>query len=53
MMLIDEIILKPPLKIVEVGAGAGGNAESILDFFKNFELKYYDNLEYHIYEISP
>ncbi len=53
MMLIGDVIQKPPLRIIEVGAGAGGNAESILSFFKNYELKYYDNLEYHIYEISP
>jgi len=41
------------IKIIEVGAGAGSAASSILMFFKNYEQKYYKNLEYNIVEVSP
>eukprot|EP01017_Pseudomicrothorax_dubius_P027994 TRINITY_DN3286_c0_g2_i1.p1 TRINITY_DN3286_c0_g2~~TRINITY_DN3286_c0_g2_i1.p1 ORF type:complete len:322 (-),score=67.25 TRINITY_DN3286_c0_g2_i1:715-1680(-) len=44
---------KRRVRIVEVGAGAGSAADSILQFFKTFEGKFYEHLEYIIYEISP
>ena len=44
---------KPKIRIVEAGAGAGSAAEGILFFFKNFEQRYYVDMEYKIVELSP
>lgn len=40
------------IKIVEAGAGNGSAADSILDYFKMFHPKTYQNIEYTIVEIS-
>lgn len=40
------------LKIIEVGAGFGSAASGILDFFKFFDKRLYDRIEYTIVEIS-
>ena len=41
------------VNIIEVGSGLGGNANSILNFFKNTNQEIYKNLSYTLIEISP
>ena len=41
------------LRILEIGPGTGTMADSILDFFKNYNLQMYRNCEYALVEISP
>ena len=41
------------LRILEIGPGTGTMADSILDFFKNYNLQMYRNCEYVLVEISP
>ena len=41
------------LSVVEVGPGTGTCADSVLDFFKNYDLDLYRNCEYIFVEISP
>ena len=41
------------LKIVEIGPGTGTFADSLLDFFKNYNLDIYRDCEYVFIEISP
>ena len=41
------------LCVVEVGPGTGTFADSMLDFFKNYDLDLYRNCEYIFVEISP
>lgn len=41
------------MKIIEVGAGNGSAAESILDYFRAFHPLKYKNMQYTIVEISP
>lgn len=41
------------VKIIEVGAGNGSAAESMLDYFRSFHPLKYKNMEYTIVEISP
>lgn len=41
------------LKILEIGPGTGTMADSILDYFKNYNLKLYKSCEYVLVEISP
>jgi SAM-dependent MidA family methyltransferase len=43
----------PKLKVVEIGPGTGTFADSLLDFFKNYDLSIYKNCEYTFVEISP
>jgi len=40
------------LKVIEVGPGTGTFADSMLDFFKNYDLNLYRNAEYVFVEIS-
>lgn len=44
---------KERLCIVEIGPGTGTMCDSILDFFKNYSLDIYKNLDYILVEISP
>lgn len=44
---------KRRIRIVEAGAGTGSAAESILFYFQNFAQEAFQELEYHIVEISP
>lgn len=41
------------VKIIEVGAGNGSAAESMLDYFRSFHPLKYKTMEYTIVEISP
>ena len=41
------------LRVVEIGPGTGTFADSMLDFFKNYDLDLYRNAEYVFVEISP
>ena len=41
------------LRVIEMGPGTGTMADSILDFFKNYNLDLYKNAEYVFVEISP
>ena len=41
------------LRVVEIGPGTGTFADSMLDFFKNYDLSLYRNTEYVFVEISP
>ena len=41
------------LKVIEIGPGTGTFADSMLDFFKNYDLNMYRNTEYVFVEISP
>ena len=41
------------LRILEIGPGTGTMADSILDFFKNYNRQMYRNCEYALVEISP
>lgn len=41
------------LKIIEVGAGSGSAADSILFYLKNYEAQHYTNVDYKIVEVSP
>ena len=41
------------LRVVEVGPGTGTFADSMLDFYKNYDLDMYRNCEYIFVEISP
>lgn len=56
---IDKYIESNPMtkyqnvKIIEVGAGNGSAAESMLDFFRAFHPLKYKNMEFTIVEISP
>ena len=45
--------IKPQLKVIEIGPGTGTFADSMLDFFKNYDLNMYRNCEYTFIEISP
>ena len=41
------------IRIVEIGSGAGGLAESVLSYFKTYDLEVYKNyLQYIVVEIS-
>lgn len=50
---IDPNTKLQPLKIIEVGAGNGSAALSILNYFKMYKPKKYQTLELKIVEISP
>ena len=39
--------------MIEIGPGTGSFADSMLDFFKNYDLSLYRNTEYIFVEISP
>jgi len=41
------------LRVVEIGPGTGTFADSMLEFFKNYDLNLYRNTEYIFVEISP
>ena len=41
------------LNIIEIGPGRGALCDSILDFFKNYNLKMYRTINYKLIEISP
>jgi SAM-dependent MidA family methyltransferase len=41
------------LQVIEIGPGTGTFADSMLDFFKNYDLNLYRNTEYVFVEISP
>ena len=41
------------LRVVEIGPGTGTFADSMLDFYKNYDLDMYRNCEYIFVEISP
>lgn len=41
------------LRVIEIGPGTGTFADSLLDFFKNYNLDIYRNCEYVFIEISP
>ena len=41
------------LRVIEVGPGTGTFADSMLDFYKNYDLDMYRNCEYIFVEISP
>ena len=41
------------LRVIEIGPGTGSFADSILDFFKNYNLDLYRESEYVFIEISP
>lgn len=41
------------MRIVEVGAGLGSAAESILHYLNNYEREIYNDMTYTIVEISP
>jgi len=41
------------LRVVEIGPGTGSMADSVLDFFKNYNLDLYRECEYIFIEISP
>lgn len=41
------------LKVVEIGPGTGTFADSLLDFYKNYNLDMYRDIEYSFVEISP
>lgn len=41
------------LRVVEIGPGTGTMADSLLDFFKNYNLDLYRECEYVFIEISP
>ena len=41
------------LRVVEMGPGTGTFADSMLDFFKNYDLDIYRECEYIFVEISP
>lgn len=49
----DPITKNQRLKIIEVGAGNGSAAESILDYFRAFHPLKYQKMQYKIVEISP
>jgi SAM-dependent MidA family methyltransferase len=40
------------VRILEIGPGTGSNADSILEFFKNYHLDLYKSCEYILVEIS-
>lgn len=39
--------------MLEIGPGTGTMADSVLDFYKNYNLQMYKNCEYVLVEISP
>lgn len=41
------------LKVLEIGPGTGTFADSMLDFFKNYNLDIYRECELYLVEISP
>ncbi len=41
------------LRVIEMGPGTGTFADSMLDFFKNYDLDLYRETEYLFVEISP
>ena len=49
----DQMLRDKRLKIIEVGAGNGSAASSILNYFKLISPNLYNSLEYKIIEISP
>lgn len=49
----DPLTRNQRVKIIEVGAGNGSAAESILDYFKAFHPLKYKRMQYNIVEISP
>ena len=40
------------LKVIEIGPGTGTFVDSLLDFFKNYNLDIYRNCEIYLVEIS-
>lgn len=48
-----EAIKSRRLRVVEMGPGTGTFADSMLDFFKNYDLDIYRECEYIFVEISP
>jgi len=48
----DPLVKNQKLKIIEIGAGNGSAAESILDYFRAFHPIEYQKMEYSIVEIS-
>lgn len=53
MMTQLENLRERKLRVIEMGPGTGSMADSILDFFKNYNLDMYKNAEYVFVEISP
>lgn len=43
---------KKPINIIEVGAGTGSAAESILYYFRSYETELYDTMNYTVVELS-
>ena len=41
------------LRVLEIGPGTGTMADSLLDFFRNYDLTLYRDCEYTLVEISP
>lgn len=41
------------LRVLEIGPGTGSMADSVLDFYKNYNLDMYRDCEYTFVEISP
>lgn len=41
------------IRVVEIGSGMGGQADSFLMYFKNYEPELYPDIEYTLLEISP
>ena len=50
LILLDRFVLPGG---AEVGPGTGTFADSMLDFYKNYDLDMYRNCEYIFVEISP
>ena len=48
-----EDLKKKQLRVVEIGPGTGTFADSLLDFYKNYNLDMYREVEYIFVEISP
>lgn len=44
---------KRQLRVLEIGPGTGTFADSLLDFYKNYNLDLYRDLDYVFVEISP
>jgi SAM-dependent MidA family methyltransferase len=49
----DMRLKKNQLRVLEMGPGTGTFADSMLDFFKNYNLDIYREIEYIFVEISP
>ena len=48
-----ENVKQKKLRVLEIGPGTGTFADSLLEFFKNYNLDIYKDCEYVFVEISP